>query len=107
MFVQRLSYAYMYAHAHTNIHPHTVTTENLCLLCFFLLFLSGIKPNSKSAFCSKSPFGSRNLFLLWELCPVHRLECAYMVGKLKPWREEMETDVQDRRKRAREIEKSL
>lgn len=56
---------------------------------------------SQSAFCSESPFGSRNLFLLWELCPVHRLECAYMVGKLRPGREAMETDVQDRRNRER------
>lgn len=81
----------MHVHTHKSICRHTVITENLGLLCFFLL--SGVKPNSQSA------FGSGNLFLLWELCPVRRLECAYMVGKLKPGREQIETDVQNKSKK--------
>lgn len=56
---------------HTHMHSHTGS----------LLLLSGTKPNSQSAFCSSSQLGSGNLFLLWELWPVHRQECAYMVGK--------------------------
>lgn len=76
------------------MHSHTVS----------LLLLSGTKPNSQSAFCSLSQLGSGNLFLLWELCPVHRQECAYMVGKGLT-REGGDGDRRARHTKARERER--
>lgn len=82
-------------------YVHTMSLK-ACLLCLFLLLCRGIKPNIQSAFRSQFSFGSGNLLLLWELCLVHTLECAYMVGKIKPGWEGMKTDVRDRRDMERE-----
>lgn len=91
VFAQRLSYAFMLPHKHRQ-RSLSITAR--------ILFPSSTEPNSPSAFWLWTLFGFSCLFLLWELGPLHRLECAYLVGK--PVREETETDVRERRKRGNE-----
>lgn len=82
---------------------------HILFFCFVLFFLSldGIQSNCQSAFCSQSAFGSGNLLLLWELCLVQRVECAYMVGKIKLVREEKQTDVPEWKKESKSDRNSM
>lgn len=91
----------MHAHTHTSIWTHTVTAENVSLLWFLLevssqTFSQHFAVSLHLALGTCSYCGSSALSTDWNVLT--------WLEKIKPAREEMETDVQDRRVRVRAME---
>lgn len=86
--MQRLSYAFM--------HVHTQQTHTHVQSVWFFFFFSVVSSQTVSQhFAVSLRLALGTCSYCGSSAPSTRMECAYMVGKIKPGREETETDVQD------------